>query len=140
MLDTIKKAYRYYFYRMYLFYLKRWNNSRGMGIWMSQAAMMGTFMANFATLFIIWVNIFKINRTNLLPDYKTHKPQIIVAIIIINTIFLIFNRFILIDKFDEIVHEFKNEDKKTHITRGWIVTIYEIGSYVALFGLMLATI
>ena len=136
MIDNLYKAYRYYFYRMYLFYLKRWNNSRGMGIWMSQAAMMGNFMLNFATLFIIWVKISNISRINLLPDYKTHKPQIIVAIILINTVFLIINKFILINRFDEIIHEFKGDSQKIFNYKGWIVAIYAIGSIAIFVGLL----
>ena len=102
--------------------------------------MMGTFMANFWTLFIVRVNVFKINLVNLLPDYKTHKPQIIIAIVVINTIFLIINKFILINRFDEIIHEFKGDNQKIFNYKRWVVTIYVIGSFVGFWGLMLATI
>lgn len=137
MLDAIKKAYRYYFYRMYLYTLSRWNNKKSVAIVFTDLSMAAPLMLNFYTLIVLLHKFFNIW---FLPDYKTHKIEIFIAISILGVIYIYLNNKYLINKLDDIIHEFKNEDKKSSSINGWIVAIYVIGSFAAFWGLGFATI
>ncbi|WP_170132672.1 hypothetical protein [Pedobacter cryoconitis] len=46
----------------------------------------------------------------------------------------------MINKLDEIIVEFKDEDKSLFKTRGWIVGAYDICSFLLFAGIALATV
>jgi len=137
MCDAIKKAYRYYFYRMYLFYFKKWNNNKKIALFVADISMASSFMFNFGTI-VILLNVFL--NVWILPDYRTHKFEMILAVLLIGAFYITFNTIFLINKLPEIIDEFKNEDKNAFKTRGWIVGAYDICSFLLFAGIVLATV
>lgn len=130
MFNFIHKAYRYYFYRIYAFTLNNWKN-KTIAHFTTTVLASAPIMFNVALLLVMLNQFFNIK----IPT----KETLINYVIAFAIIFVALNQFFISSNFNKLISEFKEGKKNNskYNLRGWLITLYYIGSYLILFGVML---
>lgn len=130
MIEFLYKAYRYYYYRSYLFTLRNWKNKSIASL----ATGIGVFfpvMANVSTVLIFCNLVFATKMPS--------KLEFFICMLVLAIIFVVINNIFIVRRFTGILEEFKyskNYNLKYNL-RGWLITFYYVGSYLLFSWLLL---
>lgn len=124
----IYKAYRYVFYRIYAWQLKKYSDTHPSEI----AAMTGIFLVTSLNVISIPGLIEMFTSTRVLTITEITRLEMLPGVLL----FLAIHYFILVfrEKYKEIVKEFETETKEQRHKRGIYFWIYIIATPLLLFG------
>jgi len=136
MIENLYVRYQYYYFRLYLFYLKQWNNNKELAKFATTFILLISNVSNIALLAILSIGLFNIKARSPLgistsPGLNSTALTIIIIVVII---LIAINYALLFSKHQEIIEKFNNEDDKVNYTRnGWFVLAYALAPFLAFF-------
>lgn len=136
MIENLYVSYQYYYFRLYLFYLKQWNNNKELAKFATTFILLISNVSNIALLAILSIGLFNIKERSSLGISTSSglNSTALTIIIIVVIILIIMNYTLLFSKHQEIIEKFNNEKDKVNYSRnGWFVLVYALAPFLAFF-------